>query len=288
MTIYVRIDEGLGNQLFQYAFGRALEAEGKMVKYDINAYHFRSIHQGFELSRIFGLTLNLASFAEIKKLFGDFYSLAGRVKHKIFGYRNRRNIVREASYHTFNYHPEYLHPEEGSYMRGYWQAWQYPNKIKSLLKSQLQFPPSNNSQFHKVCEEIQTTNSVGIHIRRGDYLKSPHHQVLPLNYYESAIHIIEQHIMEPKYFIFSNDPEWAKENLNLSHMQIVDMNKGAESYRDMQLMSMCKALIIANSSFSWWGAWLNQNIHPLIIAPKLWFSRDHTIKDIWLPSWTVI
>jgi hypothetical protein len=261
-------------------------SEGKAVKYDTQFYNYYHIHQGFELSRVFGLAMPLGSLSEIRNLFGDFYSAQGREEIKVSGYRP--NVIIEAPHHTLNFHRSYLTPKDNSYMIGYWQSWRYVERIKPLLQKQLHFPAISDPALKYLLEETQNSYSVGIHIRRGDYVRSTRHPLLPMNYYDSAVRIIEQCVARPKYFILSDDPEWVSKNLSLPDMYVVAINRGINSYRDMQLMSACKALIIANSSFSWWGAWLNQNTNPLIIAPKTWFPRKHEIKGIWLPSWKVI
>ena len=131
-------------------------------------------------------------------------------------------------------------------------------------------------------------NSVSIHIRRGDYLVCDLlKNLLPLFYYEAAIKYILEKVESPIFFIFSNDIEWCKNNLKINFpTYYIDWNKGKESFRDMQLMSLCKYNIIANSSFSWWSVWLNNNEEKNIIAPKRWFvdEQKNELLDCFYPQ----
>ena len=134
--------------------------------------------------------------------------------------------------------------------------------------------------------------SVGIHVRRGDYLKEKQYLgICELDYYTKAIDIMKEHFVCPSFYIFSNDLEWCREKLEVltgkENTVYVDWNKGNESYQDMRLMSYCKGLIIANSSFSWWGAFLNQEENKFIVAPKRWKNTKYNL-EIQLPEWTLI
>lgn len=127
-----------------------------------------------------------------------------------------------------------------------------------------------------ISDEIRKTNSVSLHIRRGDYITSKitnkFHGTCCLGYYKKAMKLINKKVKNPKYFVFSDDIYWVKKNLEIKNAFYVDDNVGDKSYIDMQLMSMCKHNIIANSSFSWWAAWLNNNPNKIVIAPKKWFN----------------
>jgi hypothetical protein len=164
--------------------------------------------------------------------------------------------------------------------------------ISNLLKSayaNLKFDTDNLNEF--VLTEIRKYNAVSIHIRRGDYVSNPSaaavHGICSLEYYEAAIQFIASRTDQPFFFVFSDDPQWAKNNLKTKHptyfVEEDGTNKGAA---DMCLMSTCNHHIIANSSFSWWGAWLNNKADKIVVAPQIWF-RDTTIntRDLLPAQW---
>lgn len=142
-------------------------------------------------------------------------------------------------------------------------------------------------------KKIINSNSISLHVRRGDYennssAKRLHGGICTLNYYKQAIELVASRIKNPVFFIFSNDLKWARENLELEKYKqvLVNLNKGNNSYKDMYLMSKCKHNIIANSSFSWWGAWLNANPKKIVICPKRWYNNKRLdSKDIVPESW---
>jgi hypothetical protein len=134
-------------------------------------------------------------------------------------------------------------------------------------------------QNARMIEEIQDVQSVAVHVRRGDYITNPNNfaslGLCPLEYYEDANDFIEQHVKNPHFFIFTDDPEWAREHMKFSGpTKVVDHNLGKADYEDLRLMTHCRHFIIANSSFSWWGAWLASNPDKIVIAPKTWFMTD--------------
>ena len=138
---------------------------------------------------------------------------------------------------------------------------------------------------------ISQTNSVSLHIRRGDYVSNQKtnqtHGTCDLDYYQRCITEIEKEVENPYFFVFSDEIEWVKENLKINHpAEYVDQNTGDKSYEDMRLMSQCKHNVIANSSFSWWGAWLNSYPDKIVFAPKRWFASDkHNTKDLIPEGW---
>ena len=143
--------------------------------------------------------------------------------------------------------------------------------------------------MQKILDLIHETNSVSLHVRRGDYVKLQHiHGLCDLDYYAHAIRFITEHLTNPHFFIFSDDIQWVTNNLKIgfSHT-FVDINHGHDSAWDMWLMANCKHNIIANSSFSWWGAWLNQNPNKIVVAPAQWFA-DGQQTDIISDDWTKI
>ena len=160
-----------------------------------------------------------------------------------------------------------------NYYIGYWQSEKFFKDISDEIRKDFSFPKFTSEKNLEILKLIKSYNSVSIHIRRGDYLQNRGFNGLaPLEYYQKAIEYIKNKIENPHFFIFSNDIEWCRKNLSIENSYYIDWNRGEESYRDMQLMSLCKHNIIPNSTFSWWGAWLNKNPNKIVIAPEKWFN----------------
>lgn len=142
-----------------------------------------------------------------------------------------------------------------------------------------------DEQNKEVLSRMISSNSVSLHIRRGDYLQGGRTCSLNEEYYHNAIATINQQVSNPYYFICSDDIEWARNNIRVQQAEFVDWNKRDRSYVDMQLLSSCKHSIIANSSFSWWGAWLNSDAGKLVIAPQKWMPALQAESDVIPGGW---
>jgi len=188
-----------------------------------------------------------------------------------------------------------LQIDHDAYLEGYWQSENYFKDIKDTLLRDFTFKEPMDAKNQQLAKEILGAESVSIHMRRGDYVtlesaRKMHGGICNLDYYQQALKIIAKKVPSPHFFVFSDDISWVQRNLQInSPVVYVDHNTGAKSYEDMRLMSLCKHNIIANSSFSWWGAWLNQNAKKVVIAPNRWFN-DPTIntKDVVPESWIKI
>jgi hypothetical protein len=183
-------------------------------------------------------------------------------------------------------------PRDG-YLVGYWQSEKYFAEVAEQIREDFSFllPPGNRNA--ELAREIQQVNAVSLHVRRGDYASNARttstHGLCSLDYYRAAIEYVAERVKQPHLYIFSDDIEWVINNLKieLPH-QYVDHNHGAESYNDMRLMSMCKHHIIANSSFSWWGAWLNPSTDKIIVAPTHWFANQTNVGDLFPQGWVTL
>lgn len=268
---------GLGNQMFIYAFSVALrETFRQEILVDTHYYKSRNFHNGLEIERIFGIHLTEAKLSDKLKMSWYFpnywidYHLLGKLPA-------RKNTVRELSGQKVNL--ELLEDSSDKFYDGYWQSYQYFDSYRDVILKEFTFP--NISIEDKLNFELNERlnneeNSVGIHIRRGDYLKNWKYRGLcGIDYYQKAIAYILEHIKSPKFFLFSDDIDWVKENISPLlkgyDVTFVNWNHSINSYKDMQLMAMCKNLIIANSSFSWWATYLNQN-NPIVVAPEKWIN----------------
>lgn len=278
----VSITGGLGNQMFQYALCLALKSAGHTVKLDISKYDYYKIHNNYELEDVFGINEHYASKSEVKK-YG--YLKDNRVTRFLLKTPwVKKSIFRE---NDRGYLPE-VFLKKDSYFKGYWQNQEYFKNITHEIRSKYRFKPFDTEEQKCIAKKIQSCISVSLHIRRGDYLKHPLYSGLcQIDYYTRAYEYLKEKIEENfEIFVFSNDVTWVKENFCFPKMYIIDCNQGKESYRDMQLMSLCKHNIIANSSFSWWGAWLNNNEDKIVIAPKVWVnSTKPAFQEIVPEGW---
>jgi Glycosyl transferase family 11. len=287
----VRITSGLGNQIFQYAFYRALKQNVPDTKMDISEFNYRKHHYGYELEKIFNIVPNYANRKERNALADVSKHWLSEVRRKYFkiklncsGELIRENII------GHQFHPE-LTNAHNSYFQGFWQSEKYFINIAGQLRTELTFKQTPNKENQSVIDEIIRCNSVSIHIRRGDYIKKRRidavGSVCTLAYYKQAIEYIKSKTESPRFFVFSDEIDWVKDNLNIENAYFVDINRGENSFRDMQLMSLCNHNIIANSSFSWWGAWLNSHPNKIVVAPSVWF-RDTDMPDILPKNWIQI
>ena len=271
--IIIKTLGGLGNQLFQYVLAQKLIYLGKEVKFDFSQIKENGIKN--ELT-IFDNNLIEATSKEINELGDCKTDILHRIKRKLKIYK-KTHIIESASY-TFQ--PS-IFELDNVYLYGYWQSDKYFNDIENIIRNKLIFPKITEAHNIQYMNQIQNDNfSVSIHIRRGDYLSkqfvNQYGNICTDEYYDNAIAYIKAKIENPHFYIFSNDLEWAKNKYNTPEFTIISGNSGNISYRDMQLMSMCKHNIIANSSFSWWGAWLNNNPNKIVIAPNKWCNNKPT------------
>ena len=276
--IITEIKGGLGNQMFQYAAGRVLAEINKTnLLLDTKIYDNQIMHNGFELTRIFNIDAVIAKHEDICKINRFYnYKIARYIKNYVSRYLDINTFYKEKSV-TFN--SKFFNLKDNCYLSGYWQSEKYFSNYEDLIRQQFKFITLLSSQNAIVADVIKkTSNTISLHIRRGDYLSTAEarsvHSVCNVDYYKRAMREIETKILNPTYFIFSDDIEWVKKNLKIKkNHHYIDHNTSIESYNDMRLMSLCDHHIIANSSFSWWGAWLNPKIDKIVIAPKKWFAN---------------
>ena len=284
---------GLGNQMFQYAAGRALSLQrGQPLLLDISGFDGYGLHQGFELQRVFDCSLEIATAADVRGILG--WQFASSIRRMVMrpgmAVFRRKGFIVEPHFH---YWPGIKNAPEDCYLAGYWQSELYFRDAALDIRAEFTFKSPLLNQNAELAEQISSVNAVSIHVRRGDYATNPKtnttHGLCSLDYYRAAIQYISERTEQPCFFIFSDDIEWVKNNLKIdSPCQYVDHNQGAESYKDMHLMSLCRHHIIANSSFSWWGAWLNSSEDKIVVAPKKWFANKTNIKDLFPQDWVLL
>ncbi len=293
----VNIIGGLGNQMFQYAFAMRLKEQFPEEEVLIDTSHFNyiflkkykssNLHNGYEIEKVFpNATLQKAKIYQLSKvsLYIPNYWL-GRILRKIFPKRKTEIVQPVAK--NFEYMPELFEQKGDYYYEGIWESIRNYLPIRDKLLHTFQHPAPNKVNTRYI-DEMQNNDSVGIHIRRGDYIYHPaFRDICDIEYFTHAIAEIQKDEKSHIYYLFTNDTQWCQEHIcplfKDDRVVIVRENTGKNSCWDLFLMTYCKDLIIANSSFSWWAAFLN-NRKGRIIAPKRWANRN-TQFDIWHPDW---
>ena len=285
----VKINGGLGNQMFQFAFYKALQhSNNNDVFIDLSAYQGKQfqdginlLHNGFELPELFSITYQEAPLKDVKKLSTQPTNLLNRVLRKYF--TKKTHFIDK----NFGFNEELISKPLPSniYLEGYWQTEKYFSHIKDELLKDFSFKTPLSKKNLDILEDAGT-ETVSIHIRRGDYLKTQTLNVCSKDYYLNAIKLLFSKANPKSILVFSDDIPWCKSDLKLEEyitsvlklnntkIFYIDWNTGKDSYQDMQLMSKCKYHIIANSSFSWWGAYLDPNPEKIVIAPSVWNLRE--------------
>ncbi len=284
---------GLGNQMFQYAAGRALSLElGQPLRLDISGFAHYGLHHGFELHRVFNCQAETATEPDVRGILGWQFSSGIRriLSRPVLEAFRRKEFVVEPHFH---YWPEINRAPGNCYLAGYWQSEKYFQAHASIIRADFTFRPPLTNRNADLAEQITRVNAVSLHVRRGDYMSNPKttatHGLCSLDYYLAAIRHIAERVQHPQFFVFSDDIAWAKNNLKIDFPhRFVDHNHGLEGYNDMRLMGMCKHHIIANSSFSWWGAWLNPSESKIVAAPKKWFVNENNAEDLLPQGWVAL
>lgn len=262
-TKIIKFKGGLGNQMFQYAYGKAIEHyTGETVLFD---------NFWFEICKSFK---NCTAREYEMDKFAAKINYSTREQSEICS----ANIKYDKSRKNYNKNLMYLN--ENVMYEGYFQGEELIKEIRQDLIEDFRLKEELDEANKQILEQIKSTNSVSLHVRRGDYLKYEEaHGLCSLEYYKKAIEYIIKKFPDVHFFMFSDDIDWVVENLKISYpYTIVDINKDKSAVFDLELMKNCKHNILANSSFSWWGAWLNENSDKIVIAPKKWFA-DKKIAD---------
>lgn len=279
--------------MFQYAFGKALAIKNN-TELTLSTSYLQSklpfkrwtTPMQYELD-IFRLKANLEENIFSSKLY-PFAKMEHLLREKMND--SKMNVVKETQFH---FQPALLDAPDNSFVKGNFQSEKYFESIESVIRDEFKFTKQLDLENLKWKNEILNSNSVSIHIRRGDYISLKQNAnkfaQIPLSYYQSAITYISQNLPSSVFFVFSDDIKWVKENLiSDAPLHFIENNNTPQtSHFDMQLMSLCKHNIICNSTFSWWSAWLNNNPQKMVIAPQNWFAdisinSQDIIPDEWI------
>jgi hypothetical protein len=293
LMIIVKLNGGLGNQLFQYAFARSVSSRLKTdFRLDTNPFNTYYKFHKYSLNHF-----------NIKKQFAkdfDFFGFVWLVKqHRIFDtfykYLRMRSKLMPFYYPQQTFHfDSSVFSKNGTYFDGGWVTEKYFKEIETELREELTLNKPLSDYSQGMLEKIKKTQAVSLHVRRADYVTGSTfkdtpfiHGTCSMEYYKNAINYITEREQNPHFFIFSDDYEWSVENFKFLNYPVICVKNGAEkNYEDLILMSRCKHNIIANSTFSWWGAWLNNNKDKIVIAPQKWFNTQKSnTKDVIPDTW---
>jgi len=273
--LIVKVIGGLGNQMFQYAFGQYLIKQGFVVKYDISDFENYSL-RNYRLKEVFDIDLPLAEMNERENIKDSSQFFFPKIRRKLIG-KKKSHITEK------NFDINKLNKSKDYYLGGYWNNWYYVNCVDKLIRKKFQVVNSLTPKGSILLKEIENTESVGIHFRRGDYVANKKvnktHGLCGMDYYNRAVNFFIQELTNPVFYIFSDDIKWVKENFKITDYAVKYI-ENTKDFDDLQLMYSCKHNIIANSTFSWWGAWLNDNPNKRIVAPKRWFRNYKKDKRI--------
>lgn len=281
---------GLGNQMFQYAFGKSMAIQQHTIlKLDRTFLDDKSPKENFtfrdyELD-IFDIVADFATTQEIRSYFHR------PLFNRLFGLPNKKKVVKE---HLLDQPFTVADLCEHMYFEGYWQKENYFLSQEEEIRKAFRFRSAPVGRNLELAQHIASTPSIAVHVRRGDYASNAViqsvHGVLGPEYYRQAASIVESSVSNPHYFVFSDDSEWTKKNIQLGEKcTYIDHNTGKNSFEDMRLMSLCQHNIIANSSFSWWSAWLNTHKGKIVVAPSKWFHNlEEASRHSLPPSWIKI
>lgn len=290
MSIFIRLSGGLGNQMFQFALGHRLaKLNHTELLIDLEWFHNIPVGSSYQKERLNLLNCNAKYFNS----HGNLKEISGIYRNSIAAYFFSKKIAfKEKEHYIFD--PNVFQLKNGQYLDGYWQSYKYFNEHNELRTI---FQPSKKLHTNtlKYLDPIQDNNSVMLHVRRGDYLNSKtaneFHGLQTKDYYDNALDFIEQKISNPLIYIFSDDITWAKVNFKEKHKYIfVDNIYDSDNVIDeLYLMAQCKHQIIANSSLSWWGAWLNNNPQKIVVTPRQWLIKNpKTLNDLIPSTWNMV
>lgn len=296
--IIVKLAGGLGNQMFQYAAARRLSFVHQTdLKLDLSFLmkDRKSVTpREYELGHL-NISADIATPAEVARILGSNGGSIGcavtRLCRRVGLKKPNPRLFMEKHFH---FDGALLGAPDDIYLDGYWQSEKYFHEIEEVLRREftVRYPLSGKNL--ELAEQIKSAVSVSIHLRRGDYAHDPkigrYHSVCGMGYYRECIDTIVAKAPEPHFYIFSDEPEWAERNMKLHHpATVVKHNGPRKGHEDLRLMSLCRHHIIANSSFSWWGAWLNGNREKMVLAPETWFNDpDMKTCDLIPNNWIKI
>ena len=296
LAVIVALNGGLGNQLFQYAMGRALSLRNQVpLILDLSWFdHIRK--QDGSITTVRNYALEPFALAALTQSIGlpqpKSPGIAGRIMRRVLRYLPRRHEGRRVYFEKgYTFDKTAFSLKAPIWIEGYWQSHRYFDDVSEVLRYELGAHQKVSAATSAMLQKIANCDAICLHVRRGDYVTNKHavatHGLCSLDYYAKGIQLVLDGMDDPRCFVFSDDPEWARNNLKLPiPMTIVDINEADAAHQDLWLMSACKRFVIANSSLSWWGAWLSQREGKMVVAPRQWFAdTGRDTKDLIPSEW---
>lgn len=284
--IYSCVHGGLGNQMFQYAIGLSVSLKNK-VKFEVDLQKMKNYDlRDFSLNK-FNISASVCDENISKKFKSNKYKEFIEMAMNRFGWYFGGKFYEKNEF----YYDNSVFFIDKVYFKGYWQSFKYFEQIRNVILEEFSLKNDLSNENSNTLEKIKSKKeSVALHIRRGDYISNSKnnklYNVVGLDYYKKAIEIVNKKIKKPVFFIFSDDIDWVAENLKISGEVFYASSKKINMpEEELILMSKCEHNIIANSTFSWWGAWLNQNPNKNVIAPKRWMSTIEYLDDLYPKNW---
>lgn len=293
--IIVKVIGGLGNQMFQYAAGRALASRiGGVLKLDLTDFATYEYHQ-YSLNKL-AVEEILASEEEIK--YFTKYTIILKSLPKLFRLPITRlgldkRLFAHAGYvqeKQSTFEPEVFSLQKSAYLEGYWQSEKYFSDIRNVLLKEFDLKTPFGAAGQTFADAINSTvTPICIHIRRGDFANNPtiskFHGTCSLEYYHNAVTLLSKSVQDPSFFVFSDDIKWAKQNFTLD-APVKYVGQGADkNHEDIALMRLCKHFVLSNSTFGWWAAWLSNSPDKIVVAPDRWARMPLNVSDLLPPSW---
>lgn len=273
----IKMIGGLGNQMFIYAFYLQMRKRFPGTRIDLSDMRHYHAHNGYELDRVFGISDREFCIAKPLKKVLEFLFF------KVILERKQNLETMEAFTKSYAY--PFL------YFKGFYQSERFFKDVESEVRQAFAFDMSKaNAESQALAQQIQKNpHAVSLHVRRGDYMEPKFYKrygtVCSQAYFQRAVEMMLAQVPQAHFYIFSDDVEWVQQNLRLPRATVVSCNRGADSWQDMMLMSLCRHNIICNSTFSWWGAWLNAHPEKRVIAPSRWLAdtdMPYIIPETWI------
>jgi hypothetical protein len=290
--VRVALTGGLGNQLFQYALGRALSKKlGVPLTLDLTWFNRVNGNKN-ETLRKYALDpfqLNVEKWISSEGVLWETSELIVRRFIKL-GIALPEKIIRNTYYErSYRFDPGVLKLMPPVNLVGYWQSPLYFADIEEELRIELSVKQEISKNSLELMDEIKSTDSVCVHVRRGDYVLNKNaantHGLCGADYYKRGIEFVTSKLRNPHCYVFSDDPEWVREYIKIPlPSTVVDINGPDDAHEDLWLMSSCNHFVIANSSLSWWGAWLSKANNKIIIAPEKWFKCNKLDESDLIPT----
>ena len=275
----IKMIGGLGNQMFIYAFYLQMRKRFPGTRIDLSDMRHYHAHNGYELDRVFGISDREFCIAKPLKKVLEFLFF------KVILERKQNLETMEAFTKSYAY--PFL------YFKGFYQSERFFKDVEGEVRQAFAFDLNKaNAESQTLARQIQENpHAVSLHVRRGDYMEPKFYKrygtVCSQAYFQRAVEMMLAQVPQAHFYIFSDDVEWVQQNLRLPRATVVSCNRGADSWQDMMLMSLCRHNIICNSTFSWWGAWLNANPEKRVIAPSRWLTdtdMPYIIPETWIKA----